>query len=278
MSKVIKQYNKPNPTKNIKRNIKPNLTLNPKGNKKLTGTQGTSVAKLNGKSKLIPTSGSKPKNNAIEIDTSGLMSLNEFFAKTETIIEERKEMIKRKEEIDNKINAREQALNDCRKQLENLGEKQESAKERLDVVELRAFQTTMNDKNLSLLEAELGKITKELENYICPLSHKIITRAVIASDGQSYDQDSIIAWIQNHPTSPLIDGVKLTIKNLIRNQKMEDRINFLMKRKEKLEDLMKKTNRTLGTAEINDIITEIKEDGLYEDTETLYNEPLQKTK
>ena len=158
MSKVIKQYNKPNPTKNIKRNIKPNLTLNPKGNKKLTGTQGTSVAKLNGKSKLIPTSGSKPKNNAIEIDTSGLMSLNEFFAKTETIIEERKEMIKRKEEIDNKINAREQALNDCRKQLENLGEKQESAKERLDIVEVRAFQTTMNDKNLSLLEAELGKI------------------------------------------------------------------------------------------------------------------------
>ena len=62
------------------------------------------------------------------------------------------------------------------------------------------------------------------EEYICPLTHKILYKPVGLSDGYSYEQEAITAWLQNNHTSPITKELltdttlhsQLTFQKLIR--------------------------------------------------------------
>lgn len=43
--------------------------------------------------------------------------------------------------------------------------------------------------------------------YICPISHEIMTDPVSCNDGHTYDRISIETWLENHNTSPLTNAV-----------------------------------------------------------------------
>lgn len=54
------------------------------------------------------------------------------------------------------------------------------------------------------------------EEYICPISYEIMKDPVIASDGQTYDRDALLQWLQVRSISPLTNE-PITAASLVRN-------------------------------------------------------------
>jgi hypothetical protein len=60
--------------------------------------------------------------------------------------------------------------------------------------------------------------------YICPISHKIMIEPVTTSVGNTYEEKYIKKWFENHDTDPLFNET-LKNKNLIHNNSLKETMN-----------------------------------------------------
>ena len=50
--------------------------------------------------------------------------------------------------------------------------------------------------------------------FICPITHEIMTDPVLTADGHAYERAAIERWLQSHDTSPLTRA-RLPNRNLV---------------------------------------------------------------
>ena len=62
-----------------------------------------------------------------------------------------------------------------------------------------------------------------IESITCPITRDIMTDPVIGSDGQTYQRDAIVMWLQNHSNSPMTN-LPMTVNDL----KVNPSIRFLV--------------------------------------------------
>ena len=70
------------------------------------------------------------------------------------------------------------------------------------------------------------------EDYICPITQKLIEDPVFAADGHTYEKIAIQEWFEKHDTSP-ITNLKLENKNLIPNYAIKSCIQAFLENKNK---------------------------------------------
>jgi hypothetical protein len=63
--------------------------------------------------------------------------------------------------------------------------------------------------------------------WFCPLTHKVFVNPVIISDGYTYEETAIKAWLQRNNTSPMTSGDIALTTPLIPNRSMRDWIHRL---------------------------------------------------
>lgn len=75
------------------------------------------------------------------------------------------------------------------------------------------------------------------KSFLCPISHQIMGNPVIDKEGHSFDNDSIISWLNNNNTSPITRN-PLYEGDLKPNYALRDAINEFMKdvKSEKLDN------------------------------------------
>ena len=61
--------------------------------------------------------------------------------------------------------------------------------------------------------------------YICPISHKIMIHPVSTLVGNTYEKEYIKKWLENHDTDPLFNET-LTDKKLIENKGLKETIDL----------------------------------------------------
>lgn len=68
------------------------------------------------------------------------------------------------------------------------------------------------------------------EYYYCPLTKKLFLKAVVAEDGETYEEEAIKTYLENNTTSPTITGEPLSNKTLLENRSLQRNLDkFLSK-------------------------------------------------
>jgi ankyrin repeat protein len=80
-----------------------------------------------------------------------------------------------------------------------------------------------------------------------PITHEIFNEPVLTCDGQTYEKNAIIKWLDTHNTSPLTNK-KLINKTLVTNIKMKEHVNKI------LDKHIDKQIDTIISSKSNDII------------------------
>ena len=62
--------------------------------------------------------------------------------------------------------------------------------------------TSLND-DLEKLRQRFGGVTEILNAYLCPITMEVMQDPVLATDGNTYEQSAITAWLEHSSTSPL---------------------------------------------------------------------------
>jgi hypothetical protein len=79
--------------------------------------------------------------------------------------------------------------------------------------------------------------------YLCPITQEIMTDPVVFADGQTYQRESILAWLARGNTRSPIDGTKLQHTILIDNNIAKKMIiEFLCKSPEEIQQRNNKSN------------------------------------
>ncbi len=67
----------------------------------------------------------------------------------------------------------------------------------------------------------ISKQQSDEKEYICPITHEIMSDPVIAEDGNTYERSAILQWLKEHNTSPItreIINTKVINNNSMRTQ------------------------------------------------------------
>ncbi len=89
----------------------------------------------------------------------------------------------------------------------------------------------LNDKRV--LEAAIEKLKSTIvkkkipEEYLCPITHEVMTDPVVTSDGNTYERQAIEQWLKKNNTSPLTNK-PLANKKVIPNQHLKNTITKFM--------------------------------------------------
>jgi hypothetical protein len=76
--------------------------------------------------------------------------------------------------------------------------------------------TTLSSCSTSESNSIFTKGTEPYNDWICPISFKLMVDPVVAQDGHSYERTEIEKWLQSHSTSPM-DRTAITNKDLYPN-------------------------------------------------------------
>ena len=77
-------------------------------------------------------------------------------------------------------------------------------------------------------EQELPSDTPQA--FLCPITCDLMSEAVVASDGNSYESAAIERWLENHTTSPL-SNVELSAKMMYPNRALQQLIDEFREKK-----------------------------------------------
>ena len=58
------------------------------------------------------------------------------------------------------------------------------------------------------------------ETFMCPISRNVMKEPVIDKDGNSWEKENIISWLQDHNTSPITRRI-MTVTELVPNRTLQ---------------------------------------------------------
>jgi len=84
------------------------------------------------------------------------------------------------------------------------------------------------------------------EDFICPITQELMKNPVVAADGQSYEKEAILCWLQGgHETSPLT-GLKLKSDVLIENYRLKSIIETFQRETQRERQIKDDLEMTIG--------------------------------
>lgn len=83
--------------------------------------------------------------------------------------------------------------------------------------------------SVSILNAHFALLSKEsISRCICPITHRLMSNPVEASDGVTYEASAILRWMEEHDDSPVVPNTPLRDRRLTPNMEIRDLVEKLV--------------------------------------------------